>query len=421
MIGSFVKKQWRLIIGKPQELLILLAMPIILTAILSFSLRNFIIGESKPLKATVAFVHFGNEEEERERFKEAVDATDLPEGQKSFIKEWADRIRPIKSLKEDVFGRKNLKDAIRFQDFGGSKLEELKQSGKFTAIILVPENFHYNLFFEIFFRENTENHITILKNEEQSNAARMVEEIVKTFQRQFTARMVASRYGVDFSGDSREPVISGSLKMDNHKEPIQSFHYYTAAMSVMFVLFIASHMSTVFFEEKRNQVFNRILLANGTGKYYFAGMFLSALLLAFLQQMILYGAGALAFHLRFPHIGAFFLVILALSVAVSGISSLLTAMTFYVNSLSVANFFVSFLVMVMSFLGGSFIPVHMLSPLMKTIGQWTPNGAAMDAILKILQGFGWTEVSSQCIYLVLFGTLATLVAVICFPKRGLGS
>lgn len=419
MIWTFVKKQLLLIIAKPQELLILLAMPLILTTILSFSLRSFIDGETEALHAKVAFVEYGDAEKELAEFKEKVDEANIPEQAKAVIKEQAESVMPLKVLKEDVLGDEELQDYIEYREFTGEFLEELQNSGEYTALIVVPENFHFDTLSRIFFQEDRDSQLTLLKNGDENYTVKMVEEILITFQKHFSALTVAGNYGVELRLDELERDVVGSIEMLNAKEPVQSFQYYTAAMSVMFVLFIAPYISNVVLDEKKNLVVDRILIANGTRWPYFIGTFISAIVLAFIQQMILYGVCALVFQIRFDDILAFLAINFALCVAVGGIASLLTAITFYVDSQSVANFFISFIVMTMSFLGGSFVPVHTLSPLIQSLGDYTPNGAAMETILQLMQGYGIEVVTGNAMYLIMLGLVLTMIGAISFPKRGL--
>lgn len=263
--------------------------------------------------------------------------------------------------------------------------------------------------------------MTVLKNGDENYTVHMVEDLLNTFQSHFTILTTAGQYGVHFDREGLGEEIIGAISMLNDKEPIESFHYYTAAMSVMFVLFIAPFMSNIFLTEKRTLVYERIILANGTRWYHFSGTFIAALILAFFQQLILYGICSLTFQIHFYNLMAFLILCFALSVAVAGIASLLTVITFFVDSQTVANFFISFVVMVMAYLGGSFVPVYSLGPIIQRVGNFTPNGAALETMLKLMQGYGLEVVIESVLYLMILGLITATVAAICFPKRRLGT
>lgn len=421
MIWTFVKKQILLLLARPRELLILLVMPLVLIAILSFSLRSFISGESEALYAKVAFVENSDVEKELATFKREVAGMDLPEEAKVQIIAQAESLLPVKILKEEVLGSEELREHIEYAVFSPTVLDELRRSGQYIAIIIVPENFHYNTLMNIFFQEKNDATLTVLKNGDENYTVHMVDDLLNTFQSHYTILTLGGQYGVHFEQGGLGEEIIGAISMLDDKEPIESFHYYTATMSVMFVLFIAPFMSNILFTEKRTLVYERIILANGTRWYYFSGTFIATLILAFFQQLILYGICSIAFQIHFSDLIAFLILCFSLSVAVAGIASLLTAITFFIDSQTVANFFISFVVMVMAYLGGSFVPVYSLGPIIRRVGDFTPNGAALETMLKLMQGYGLEVVKESVLYLMLLGLITAIVAAICFPKRRMGT
>lgn len=269
MILTFVKKQISILLARPRELLILLVMPLVLIAILSFSLRSFISGESEALYAKVAFVEYSDVEKELFAFEREVADMDLPDEARAQIIARAGSLLPVKILKEEVLGSEELREHIEYAVFSPTVLDELRRSGQYTAIIIVPENFHYNTLMNIFFQEKNPVTLTVLKNGDENYTVHMVEDLLNTFQSHFTILTTAGQYGVHFDREGLGEEIIGAISMLDDKEPIESFHYYTAAMSVMFVLFIAPFMSNIFLTEKRTLVYERIILANGTRWYIF--------------------------------------------------------------------------------------------------------------------------------------------------------
>ena len=130
-------------------------MPLVLIAILSFSLRSFISGESEALYAKVAFVEYSDVEKELFAFEREVADMDLPDEARAQIIARAGSLLPVKILKEEVLGSEELREHIEYVVFSPTVLDELRRSGQYTAIIIVPENFHYNTLMNIFFQEKT--------------------------------------------------------------------------------------------------------------------------------------------------------------------------------------------------------------------------------------------------------------------------
>ena len=182
----------------------------------------------------------------------------------------------------------------------------------------------------------------------------------------------------------------------NKKEPVSTKSYYGVGMAVMNVLFVASAISGVAFLEKKSHVFDRVILANVSRWVYFFGVFISGAILALLQLLIIFGFSWLVFGVSWPKVTSFMIVTIAMAISVGGISVLLTAINYRLNSEMISNFFSSVLVTLMAFLGGSFFPIGDTSKLIQMLGNVTPNGAGMSAYLAILRGDGLAEISRTC-------------------------
>lgn len=418
MLFSFVKKQLLLIIRRPQELIILLAMPLILIAILGFSLGSFLNGDATTIHANVAIVEHGNEDTEIEGFYTIIDEAEIPDQVKVSMREGAKSASPLTVLKQ-IFGSEQLDKYIDFQDFSPSELEELQKNDKYAVIIEVPENFTMSVLETIFFGAESELTLKIHKNENEKYSAQMVEDIIVNFQNQYNASRIAGSYGViDLDSDSMAEAFTGSIETLTKADPISSFEYYTAGMSVMFILFIASYVSSLAFEEKKMHIFDRILLSNTSRWSYFTGIVLSGLVLAFLQQMIIYGLTVIIYGISIDDLLAFLLLNIAVSFAIGGLAALLTAISFSNNSENVSNFFNGIFVMILSFLGGSFTPSNAFPDIIATLGNLTPNGNAMNSVMKLMQGSSLSDILSSVVYLFIFGLVLTVIGATLFPKRG---
>ena len=81
-----------------------------------------------------------------------------------------------------------------------------------------------------------------------------------------------------------------------------------------------------------------------------------------------------------------------------------------------ANSF-SLLVFIFALLGGSFFPLDQVSDSLIKIGEWTPNGAALQAYLQALQGFSLQEILPTMLRLGLVAAGLVLLALTIYPKR----
>src|SRR5699024_11886143 len=101
-------------------------------------------------------------------------------------------------------------------------------------------------------------------------------EIVSKFQKQMTLH----QYAVEEEKDPESLLGSienfGTQQTIGGNNVIEAKEYYAIGMVVMDVLYMASSISSLAFVEKEKQIFNRIILQDVTGRYYFIVVFLVA-------------------------------------------------------------------------------------------------------------------------------------------------
>ena len=81
MIWQIVKKQALLFWRNPQQLLLLIGLPIILIAILGTALSSIMDGQSPQVEAKIAFVEHGGEKEQIQQFIDDLEQTEIPREQ----------------------------------------------------------------------------------------------------------------------------------------------------------------------------------------------------------------------------------------------------------------------------------------------------------------------------------------------------
>src|SRR5690625_7829931 len=114
----------------------------------------------------------------------------------------------------------------------------------------------------------------------------------------------------------------------------------------------------------------------------------------------------------------FIIVTLCFAMAVGGLSSLLTAISYKINTEQVTNFFGTILIAFFALVGGSFFPIGDLSNVIQMIGDFTPNGAAMSAYLGLLRGDQLLDVARHLTYLIGFSLCVLVIGFFCFSKMG---
>lgn len=418
MIWHIIKKQGLLFWRNKQQLILLIALPIILIAILGAALGSGFDNESSPIKMKVAFIEQVEEQDQIEQF-----LTDLqeqvPSGVVDEIKSNIDMMAPITNIKA-VLESEEVKEFLEITYMDPSEKSVIVDDESYTAIVEVPEGFSYDVLESMVFNNVISPTLLITYNEEQQVGTSIVSSFFTQFQEQLTLGTFLGEKGIDLSAiDYQE--VNGEVISINEQKPVSASAYYTIGMTVMNVLFLAGAVGYYAYYEKEINVFNRIIMANISRWVYFSGVLASGTIFAFIQSLIIFGFSWVVYGIRFPDILDFLVVTVAYSFAIGGLAVLLSALNYRLNSETITNFFMNIIATLLAVLGGSFYPIGDFSSLFQTLGNMTPNGAGLTAYLTLLRGEGIAGISDNLMYLVIFALMTVVVAALCFPKRGVSA
>lgn len=414
MIWEIMKKQGLIFMRNPQQLFLLLLLPIILVVILSFSLSSFMDGDTLQIEAKVALINNADEKGELAKFVQQVENATLPEKAKQTIISSATEIPLITILNESFAAV----DLMEIEEITLNEKEAALTNDKFTAVIEIPENFLIESFQAMYLGKGDPGTIFVYDNKGNPLGATAVRSVIEYIEEQFTITAFAVSHQINSSLlQEKMEANLGKVETVNQSEKIGSKEYYTIAMAVMNTLFMASAIGSFAYMEKQTQVFNRIILSNISRWSYFSGILVSGTIFSFIQLIVIFGFSWLVFGITW-HIPSFLIVTLCLACAVGGFSVLLAVISYRANSETVINLFSSTIIAVMALLGGSYFPIGDYSNLIQTIGDFTQNGAAMTAYLSLLRGNTLIDSSTQLSFLMMFTVMLLLVAILSFPKRG---
>ncbi|MEI3612551.1 ABC transporter permease [Pseudogracilibacillus sp. SO30301A] len=416
MIWEIMKKQGIIFIRNKQQLFLLLLLPIILITILSASLSGFISGDTVEIEAQVALIEHTDEAEQIEKFVQEVKSRELSEDVETSLIETAQNLPFVSLLKQEAF--EQVSNMIEVVEVAPEEKAQILADDTYAAVIEIPENYTYHTLISLLLEEGIPVSINVYENEAKELGAAAVKSVVESFQEQLTMSVFALTNQIDPTvlEVSAEQSL-GTIEPIGQSEPVTSKEYYTIGMAVMNVLYLATTIGSFAFLEKQSHVFNRVILSNVSRWTYFTGVFASGTIFACIQLLIIFGFSWIIYGVTWP-IPSFLVVTIFLSMAVGGLSTLLTAISYRMNSESVINFFSTILIAFLALLGGSFFPIGEISNVIQWIGDFTPNGASMSAYLSLLRGEQFIDILPHLSYLVIFTVVLLLVAVLSFPKRG---
>jgi len=224
----------------------------------------------------------------------------------------------------------------------------------------------------------------------------------------------------EFNGDEKESVFkmdelvsrAVSVKPDLPWGLIQAF----AGTSIMMLLFSISSMGASIIREKELGTMKRILYSPIKPWQIIMGKFGSGVIYALIQMVILIVFSWLVFQLDiFRNFSGLILLTIAISLAVSGFGILIASIARsqkQVESLSLI------IILVMSALGGSMMPLFLFPDFLKNVAYFTINYWAIDGFYDVLgRDVGLTGTAYNAMILVIFAIISSLIAIIIFTKR----
>ena len=420
----FLWKDIKIIVRDRSEMITLLLMPIILIGILGFALSGILGGDTSAIKIHVAIVNEDDREGGITAFVEEVESLGLPELEFNQLTSIAESLHPALLLDEMLLGPE-LSEMIETEEKNAEEAEQELEAGNIDAILILSEHFTYDSLNKMVFSDGSASQISIILSDEGSLYANIFSDIINGFALNFNLETAIMTAAGDSASQLDESEIAssdmGGIVRVAKNDPVNSMQYYTIGMAVMFVLYVASTIAVKATVEKQQQVFNRIILSGVHPSAYLAGKFISATVIAFLQLIILFLTSTLIF--RTFSLGSidFWVGMIAISVilalCVGSLASLLTSLLIRFEAEGIEGIFSGGIVTIFAFAGGSFFPLAGMPGLIVEIGNWTPNGAAMTAYLRWIQGFEWMEVVSPLLRIVFITSVLLIISIIIFPKR----
>lgn len=419
MLLAFIKKDLLHLLRDKKEVMILVVTPFILITILGFALGAVTNQEAK-LDIAVAVVDQGDVAKDLQQLEEWMTGQNIPEVAQIQIMEAAEQSSLPEILVDKVM--KEVLTEILTVTVEKSLSETLEEE-KYAAVLYFPKNYRYETWKRQFFdAEDAIKEFELFLNEEKGLEAKVVSDLIENFtdqMRLFTVLnkdvQITNQMPPDFS--SFADGIKGEKVTLKGMDPIGSFDYFAVGMSVMFALYVVSFVASYAFHEKRTFVYDRILLANASQWVYGASKWASAVLVVFIQLCVLYGLSALMYKVYWPNIGHFLLVTLLFSCVIGSFAVLVTALNYRFETERISTMFSGFLVSILAFLGGSFIPWKDVSEVMWQIGSYTPNGAALQGYLQVMQDEPLGNLMDPLLNLGVTAVLLLFLAVSLFPKR----
>ncbi|WP_188207505.1 ABC transporter permease [Alkalibacillus aidingensis] len=420
---NFLKKDVLILIRDRTELLVLLLMPFVLTAILGFALGG-VMSEEGFSELKVAIVQEDDTEAGVQQFIDDVNSAAFPDEAKVGMTEAAESFQPFSIIEEALFSD-DLEGVVKVSYLAEDEALEAVQDEEILAIIKVPEDFTYQALQKMILDEGEGSELIIQSSDHSALAVDIVDDIISTLVDQINLETAIAQVGGEEAITSTEEELSihdlGGVESVTDQEPLSMLQYYTFGMAVMFALYVASTMGSKAYIENYQHVFDRILLSGRSRNLYLSGKWVSTIVLVVMQIFILLVASSLVFQAfqlnNWAYWGGIGLISLVYALTIGSLGTLLVAMAMRTKSNAIPNVFAFGIVSVFAFLGGSFAPMFQLPDVINQMGLWVPNGVAMNAYLQWTQGLGLSAIGPLLVRLLVMAIVIFSMSLFIFPKR----
>lgn len=415
---NFLKKDLRLQLRDYKELLLLVGMPLLLIAILSFALGSFGDPSAVTLDLSAALVVEDDPVAGLREFDAALAATELPAAAKLQLGVAARAIRPVELLREVLTGPE-ISEVASVTEMPLAQAEAELVDNDVTAVIVVPDGYTRGLLSGMLLEGEPGAELHLELSSASPLSASVFQGIVEGFAAELNNRTALGRLGV--VPDEQDVSATGSVERVSGGRSVSSAVYYTFGMAVMFMLYVVGAIASRAHLELEDLAFDRILVSGAKPLGYLLSKAFAGAILVVLQVGFLVVAATLLFGLGRGQPGRFWfdiaLVIVTMALSVGALAALVTALNFRLGNKTVSEAFNSVIVFVMALLAGSFIPLDQSAPALAAVGRWLPTGAALNAFLDLAGGAPIGVWGVNLFRLLLIALVVMIAAVMVFPQR----
>ncbi|WP_458946429.1 ABC transporter permease [Oceanobacillus sp. CAU 1775] len=402
-----------------KEVLISVLSPILLIIVLNFIFSGVTFDDAGEMDLNVGIVFEDEESLGVQQFAESLQDMGLSEVEIEGMLTQAESLLPNEFI-HSLFNNPELSSWIHTEELSEKVAVEKIEDNALDAIIKIPAGYTYDVLNQVLLQEKADTAIRV-QIEEYSIETEILANIIGNFMETVNFQLaLGTLTGID-AVEAELPQGGREIINENIVE-IDLAQYFTVAMSTLFAMFIAITVATKTETEKRERVFNRILLTNRRPLSYLMGKVISTFCFVWLQLMIIFVTTDLFLGI-FPNKSADFwlgiiVIVTLFSLTIAGLSTIFTSVILRVQNVNTANGV--FMVVIIGFaaLGGNFFPMEQLPSWIQGLSNWTPNGITVTAFTDFLQHS--ESISFAPVALKQFGFFALflLIGISLFPERG---
>ncbi|MFS0725379.1 ABC transporter permease [Paenibacillus sp. 1P07SE] len=299
------------------------------------------------------------------------------------------------------------------QDTGLTQQEQLAQisEGSRTMLLVIPEGFGARM--ESGEQAEVELHRDATQDAAVGPVIGVLEGVAGRYQEE-KLRAIMTEYA---PADAVESILAAPVVVSDIREEAAQgdpMAQIVPGYTVMFVFFGMISMITRFLKDRSSGMLSRLQGTPMKPHHYLTGMWIPHILIVFIQSAVLLGFGRIVYGLELGSLPAIAVIVLGLSICVTGLGLLLSML---VRSENMGLGLVQVIALGGAVLGGLWFPFEMLPGFVQTLGQFTPQYWAQQGMQEVmLRGGGVGDIWFNIVILLGCGALGLVLAVAAFPQ-----
>ena len=218
------------------------------------------------------------------------------------------------------------------------------------------------------------------------------------------------------STDEVLAITLNSSTADGEEVEFDVLAYLAPGMALMFLMYTVSYGGRSILAEKSQGTLPRLLVSPTNTMQILGGKVFGIFLTGVAQMLILIGATSMLFQLKWGDaLGVIVLVLVAVFGA-TGWGMIITALARTPGQVGSIG---SAMMLIFGILGGSFISLDQMPPLVQSISRITPNSWALDGFTTLALGGTLSNLSAPITALLTMGGVLFVASVLLFGKKNL--
>lgn len=417
---NMIKKDLLMFWRDRRETTLAVILPIFLIVVLNFAFANVFGADSKTVSLKLAIVNEDDEAEGMRQFEDQVLAMGWPAAETEEILAQASQLSPI-PLIYGYLQSPELSEWLSVHHLSESEAKQQVEQEDVDGMIHIPAGYTVSMLNAIILGEDSAVPLPFVVNENTLQVS-ILGGIIYDFFDQINFHLALQNAAGDAMILGSAPIPEGGRETIAGSDPFTMGQYFTIAMAVLFALFLAVTAAEKTGAEKREQVFNRIIISNTRPLKFLAGKIYSTFCLVFLQFMFIVLVSQLMLGVFSGKSLTFWLGLLAVvlfyTLFIASLSALYTSVVLRLSNIDAANGIFLLITMVFGTIGGSFVPLYIFPAWLQRIGEYSPNGFTLAALTEWIQFEQLSTLSALFLALGIASIACFIAGAALYPRRG---